>query len=68
MAILGTSHNKESVTVRVVGFTTGSRGKVPGETCEKRRIRNHNNNDDDFNNSILYCNMLTQQHEPITES
>jgi hypothetical protein len=23
----------------VVGFTTGSRGKVPGKTCEKR-IRN----------------------------
>jgi hypothetical protein len=27
----------------VVGFTTGSRGKVPGETCEKRRINNNNN-------------------------
>jgi hypothetical protein len=27
----------------VVGFTTGSRGKVPGRTCEKR-IRNNNNN------------------------
>jgi hypothetical protein len=27
----------------VVGFTTGSRGKVPGNTCEKR-IRNNNNN------------------------
>jgi hypothetical protein len=25
-----------------VGFTTGSRGKVPGKTCEKR-IRNYNN-------------------------
>jgi hypothetical protein len=25
----------------VVGFTTGSRGKVPGKTCEKR-IRNNN--------------------------
>jgi hypothetical protein len=27
----------------VVGFTIGSRGKVPGKTCEKR-IRNNNNN------------------------
>jgi hypothetical protein len=26
----------------VVGFTTGSRGKLPGKTCEKR-IRNNNN-------------------------
>jgi hypothetical protein len=33
----------------VVGFTTGSRGKVPGKTCEKR-IRNNNDN----NNSIPY--------------
>jgi hypothetical protein len=22
----------------VVGFTTGSRGKVPGKTCEKKRV------------------------------
>jgi hypothetical protein len=27
----------------VVGFTTGSRGKVPGKTCEKRIINNNNN-------------------------
>jgi hypothetical protein len=27
----------------VVGFTTGSKGKVPGKTCEKR-IRNNNKN------------------------
>jgi hypothetical protein len=27
----------------VVGVTTGSRGKVPENTCEKR-IRNNNNN------------------------
>jgi hypothetical protein len=27
-----------------VGFTTGSRGKVPGKTCEKRVINNNNNN------------------------
>jgi hypothetical protein len=32
----------------VVGFTTGSRGKVPGKTCEKRR---NNNNDNNNNNS-----------------
>jgi hypothetical protein len=25
----------------VVGFTTGSRGKVPGKICEKRRRRNN---------------------------
>jgi hypothetical protein len=34
----------------VVGFTTGSRGKVPGNTCEKR-IRNNDDDDDDNNNS-----------------
>jgi hypothetical protein len=27
----------------VVGFTIGSRGKVPGKTCEKRRNNNNNN-------------------------
>jgi hypothetical protein len=27
-----------------MGFTTGSRGKVPGITCEKRRRNNNNNN------------------------
>jgi hypothetical protein len=27
----------------VVGFTTGSRGNVPGKTCEKRRNNNNNN-------------------------
>jgi hypothetical protein len=32
----------------VVGFTTGSRGKVPGKTCEKR-IRNNNNNNNNNN-------------------
>jgi hypothetical protein len=26
----------------VVGFTIGSRGKVPGKTCEKRIRRNNN--------------------------
>jgi hypothetical protein len=39
-------HYKESATIRnfeacVVGFTIGSRGKVPGKTCEKR-INNNN--------------------------
>jgi hypothetical protein len=28
----------------VVGFTIGSRGKVPGKTCEKRINNNNNNN------------------------
>jgi hypothetical protein len=32
----------------VVGFTTGSRGKVPGKIC-KKRINNNNNNN---NNNI----------------
>jgi hypothetical protein len=32
----------------VVGFTSGSRGKVPGKNCEKRI----NNNDD--NNNITF--------------
>jgi hypothetical protein len=26
----------------VLGFTTGSRGKVPGKTCEKRIKKNNN--------------------------
>jgi hypothetical protein len=30
----------------VVGFTIGSRGKVPGKTCDKRR---NDNDDDDYN-------------------
>jgi hypothetical protein len=34
----------------VVGFTTGSRGKVPGKTCENRRNNNNNNN----NNTLKY--------------
>jgi hypothetical protein len=32
----------------VVGLTIGSRGKVPGKTCEKR-IRNDNNNNNNNN-------------------
>jgi hypothetical protein len=28
----------------VVGFTIGSRGKVPGKTCEKRITNNNDNN------------------------
>jgi hypothetical protein len=36
--------------LEVVGFTIGSRGKVPGKTCEKRKIRNNNN---DHNNQVL---------------
>jgi hypothetical protein len=27
-----------------VRFSIGSRGKVPGKTCEKKRRRNNNNN------------------------
>jgi hypothetical protein len=46
----------------VVGFTTGSRGKVPGKTCEKRRNNNNNNstqfiyfnnNNNNNNNKII---------------
>jgi hypothetical protein len=33
----------------VVGLTTGSRGNIPGKTCEKR-IRNNNNNNN--NNKV----------------
>jgi hypothetical protein len=33
-----------------VGVTTGSRGKLPGKTCENR-IRNNNNNNNNNNNS-----------------
>jgi hypothetical protein len=41
----------------VVGFTIGSRGKVPGKTCEKRIMNN--------NNSIQFfiINVLHQQPE-----
>jgi hypothetical protein len=34
----------------VVGFTIGSRGKVPGKTCEKIR-NNNNNNNNNYNNN-----------------
>jgi hypothetical protein len=37
----------------VVGFTIGSRRKVPGKTCEKR-IRNNNNNNNN-NNKATKC-------------
>jgi hypothetical protein len=35
----------------VVGFTTASRGKVPGNTCEKRI----GNNSIQFNSLLLAC-------------
>jgi hypothetical protein len=38
-------------------FTTGSREKVPGKTCEKR-VRNNNNN----NNNNTKISMLKQMH------
>jgi hypothetical protein len=39
----------------VVGFTIGSRGKVPGKTCEKRgRNNNNKNNNNNNNNNITY--------------
>jgi hypothetical protein len=28
----------------VVGFTIGSKGKIPGKTCEKKNNNNNNNN------------------------
>jgi hypothetical protein len=38
-----------------VGFTIGSRGKVPGKTCEKRRRRNNNNNNEQkYNNPLMF--------------
>jgi hypothetical protein len=42
----------------VVSFTIGSRGKLPGKTCEKRRRRNNNNNNNnnDYNDDVpLLC-------------
>jgi hypothetical protein len=45
----------------VVGFTTGSRGEVPGkrkpmirEHDDNDKIINHNNNNNNNNNSIIY--------------
>jgi hypothetical protein len=37
----------------VVGFTIGSRAKVPGKTCEKRRNYNNNNNNNNKNSIQL---------------
>jgi hypothetical protein len=52
-----------------MGFTTGLRGEVLGNTCEKKRNNNKNDYDDDDSNSVLYFNMLTQHlHEPIRVS
>jgi hypothetical protein len=45
----------------VVGFTIGSRGKVPGKTCEKRRRNNNNNNNN--NNKSKVIPML--EHIPL---
>jgi hypothetical protein len=36
-----------------VGFTIGSRVKLPEKTCEKRRNNNNNNN----NNKLLHCSL-----------
>jgi hypothetical protein len=38
----------------VVGFTTGSRGKVPGKSCEKRIVNNNKNNNN--NNPLVVTN------------
>jgi hypothetical protein len=51
----------------VVGFTTGSRGKVPGKTCEKR-IRNNNSILQFFIISVLHQqpeDQLQMQHKGI---
>jgi hypothetical protein len=42
----------------VVGFTTGSRGDVPGKICQKRR-RNNNNNDKPYEK--IYMDILKFQ-------
>jgi hypothetical protein len=44
----------------VVGFTTESREKVPGKTCEKR-IRNNNNN----NNNTVGALPARPEHPPL---
>jgi hypothetical protein len=46
----------------VVGFTTGSRGKVPGKTCEKR-IKNNNNNNN--NNIVNLFKCLTTEESQL---
>jgi hypothetical protein len=49
----------------VVGFTTGSRGKVPGKTCEKR-INNNSNSIQFFIISVLHQQpegQLQMQHK-----
>jgi hypothetical protein len=43
MTLYGKCYNQK-LEAFVVGFTIGSTGKVPGKTCEKRRINNNNNN------------------------
>jgi hypothetical protein len=47
----------------VVGFTTGSRGKVPGKTRE-RRIRTNNNNDNNKNNRDFITDKPTIHNRP----
>jgi hypothetical protein len=46
-----------------VGFTIGSRGKVPGKTCEKK-IRNEVDDDDDNNNNNNNNNMNFDTYGP----
>jgi hypothetical protein len=60
-AILGTSHVIRKVLHQkleawVVGFTIGSKGKVPGKTCKKRRRNNKNNTEE--NPSISFSKIL----------
>jgi hypothetical protein len=40
----------------VVGFTIGSKGKVPGKSREKRRRRNNNNNNNKYKWNINKMN------------
>jgi hypothetical protein len=50
-----------------VGFTTPSRGKVPGNTCEKR-IRNNNNNKKNNNNTNNNNNNLYHGNPQLSAS
>jgi hypothetical protein len=49
----------------VAGFTTGSRGKLPGKTCEKRRRNNNNNNSFVLNQQSQKLFLSTPNSTPL---
>jgi hypothetical protein len=49
-----------------VGITTGSRGKIPGKTCEKKiRNNNNNSNNNNKNKALRMIHLFTDFVTPL---